>query len=71
MVFFRSEEMLKEWLRSHHVQRGAVLSIAKLWELSKPWYHSRMSVDFHGRSAEQVQQIFKEVGLTSEYWQAT
>ena len=71
MIFFRSEEMLHEWLRSNHVQPGAVLSIPKLWELSKPWYQGRMSVNYHGRSAEQVQQIFKEVGLTSEFWQAT
>jgi hypothetical protein len=71
MAFFRSEEMLNEWLRSNHVQPGAVLSIPKLWELSKPWYRGRMLASFHGRTMEQVQQIFKDVGLTSTFWQAT
>jgi len=70
MVFFRSEEMLNQWLASNHVANGALLSIPKLWELSKLWYRDRMSPDYHGRSLEEVQEIFKEVGLTSEFWQA-
>lgn len=69
MAFFRSEEMLNEWLASNHVERGAALSIPELWELSKLWYQGRMSPEFHGRPMEQVQGIFKQVGLTSEYWQ--
>ncbi len=71
MVFFRSEDMLNEWLVSNQVQQGAVLSIPKLWELSKLWYQGRLLPEYRGRTAEQVQQIFKEVGLTSEFWQAT
>ena len=69
MLFFRSEEMLEQWLDSNHAQRGAVLSISKLSELSQRWYHNRMSVEYHGRTVEQIQEIFKEVGLTSEFWQ--
>lgn len=69
MLFFRSEELLDEWLMSHQMERGAVLSIQKLWELSQRWYHNRMSPEYHGRNMEQIQEIFKEVGLTSEFWQ--
>lgn len=69
MLFFRSEEMLENWLVSNHAQRGAVLSISIVWELSQRWYHNRMSVDYHGRTVEQVQEIFKEVGLISRFWQ--
>ena len=69
MLFFRSEELLEQWLDSNHAQRGAVLSISKLSELSQRWYHNRMSVEYHGRTVEQIQEIFKEVGLTSEFWQ--
>lgn len=70
MLFFRSEERLNEWLASRHTERGAVLSILQLWDLSQRWYQDRMSLDYHGRTVEQVQDIFKEVGLTSEFWQA-
>ena len=69
MLFFQSEEKLNQWLESKHAQRGAVLSIPKLWELSQRWYENRMSPEYHGRTVEQVQEIFKEVGLTSEFWQ--
>ena len=69
MLFFQSEERLNEWLASNQAERGAVLSIPKLWELSQRWYENRMSVDYHGRSMEQVQAIFKELGLTWEFWQ--
>jgi hypothetical protein len=69
MLFFRSEELLNEWLISHQAKRGAVLSIPKVWELSQRWYHNRMSPDYHGRNMEQIQEIFHEVGLTSKFWQ--
>lgn len=69
MVFFRSEETMNEWLTSNHAERGAMLSIPKLWELSKLWYQGRMSAEFHGRTPAQVQEIFKQLGLTSEFWQ--
>lgn len=71
MLFFQSEEALNEWLESNQAERGAVLSIPQLWELSQHWYQDRLSPEFHGRTTEQVQQIFRELGLTSEFWQAS
>ncbi len=70
MLFFRSEESLKQWLASRKAERGAVLSISQLWELSQRWYRDRMSPGYHGRTVEQAQAIFKELGLTSSFWQA-
>lgn len=69
MLFFRSEEDLKEWLDARNASRGATLSIPQIWKLSQRWYSDRMSPDYHGRSMEQVQEIFKENGLTSGFWQ--
>jgi hypothetical protein len=71
MLFFRSEESLGQWLEANQLQRGAVLSIPKIWELSQRWYRDRLSPDYHGRTADQVQEIFKEAGLTSEFWKVT
>jgi hypothetical protein len=68
MLFFRSEEALNEWLASHKAARGATFSLAQLWDLSQHWYHNRMSPEYHGRTMEQVQEIFKEAGLTSDFW---
>lgn len=70
MLFFRSEDELNQWLDSHSAGRGAVLSIPQLWALSQRWYQERMLPEYHGRTIEQVQEIFKEVGLVSEFWLA-
>ena len=69
MLFFRSEEFLNKWLVEQKAQRGALLSIPQLWELSQRWYQDRMSSEYRGRTIEQAQKIFKELGLTSEFWQ--
>jgi hypothetical protein len=70
MLFFQSEDVLNEWLLSRNARQGVVLSIAQLWALSQRWYQDRMSPDYHGRTIEQAQGIFRDLGLTSEFWQA-
>jgi hypothetical protein len=70
MLFFRSEEALSQWLVTQKSPRGTVLSIPQLWELSQRWYQDRMSPEYRGRTIEQAQKILKELGLTSEFWQA-
>ena len=70
MLFFRSEETLDKWLDSRKAERGAIFTIPQLWELSQRWYQDRMSPEYHGRTLKQVQEIFKEMGLTSSFWDA-
>jgi hypothetical protein len=45
------------------------MSLARLWELAQIWYHNRMSPEYRGRTAAQVEEIFKQLGLTSAFWQ--
>lgn len=71
MLFFRSEEALRMWLDSRQAARGAIFTIPQLWKFSQRWNGDRMSPDFRGRSLEQVQEIFKAAGLTSEFWQTS
>ena len=68
MLFFRSEADLEAWLQAQNASRGVTLTIAKLWELSQRWYQDRMDVNYHGRTLEQVQEIFRRVELVSEFW---
>ena len=68
MLFFRSEADLKFWLQAKDYTLGATLRVSQLWHLSQRWYHNRLDVDYHGRSLEQVQEIFDEVGLVSDFW---
>jgi hypothetical protein len=69
MLFFRSEADLNVWLQVGNYAFGATLTISQLWQLSQRWYHNRMDVEYHGRTLEQIQAIFREVGLISKFWQ--
>jgi hypothetical protein len=68
MLLFRSEEWIERWCKRNQLERGEVLSAAQVWELSKLWYQDRMSEGYHGRTAEQVAEIFRRAGLTSKFW---
>jgi hypothetical protein len=68
MLLFRSEEWIDRWCKRNHLERGEVLTIQQVWELSKLWYANRLSPDYHGRSVEQVGEIFRQSGLKSDFW---
>ena len=68
MLLFQSEEWIDKWCKRKDLERGEVLTIHQVWELSKLWYDNRLSLDYHGRSAEQVAGVFGQVGLTSTFW---
>jgi len=68
MLLFRSEAWIDQWCQRNKHARGEVLTIDQVWNLSKLWYHNRLSEDYHGRGHEQVAEIFKQAGLTSTFW---
>ena len=68
MLLFRSEEWIDKWCTRNNLERGEVLTLEQVWELSKLWYGNRMSLEYHGRSMEQVAEIFKQAGLMSKFW---
>lgn len=69
MLFFRSEDAVDRWCARNGMARGESLTITQLWELSKRWYHNRISPDYHGRTLSEIVTIFEEIGLTSPFWQ--
>lgn len=48
--------------------RGEVLTLDQTWELAKLWYRDRMNPGFRGRSADEAQRIFRQLGLHSASW---
>ena len=68
MLFFRSKEKIATWYEKHRLPRGAILSLGQTWALAKAWYHNRMDPDYRGRTAEQAQAVFRQVGLQSSFW---
>jgi hypothetical protein len=59
------------WCAIKNEPRGEVLSIELLWQLAQIWYDNRLSIDYHGRTLAQAQDIFKQLGLTSAFWQSS
>lgn len=68
MLFFRSEEDVNAWKTARAIATGEILSLAQIWELSQKWYGNRLEKDFHGRSLEEAQAIFHEMGFKSLFW---
>ena len=48
-----------------------MLPAALVWTLSQRWYHDRLTEEYRSRSAAQVEEIFRSLGLTSAFWQHT
>jgi hypothetical protein len=49
--------------------RGESLTLAQIWALSNLWYSNRMDLTFHARSTTEAADIFRQLGLTSPFWQ--
>ncbi len=69
MLLFRSEESINDWCHTHQMPRGQSLTLDEVWTLSQQWYGNRLDLEYTSRTAEQVVEIFKSVGLSSTFWQ--
>lgn len=47
---------------------GELLAYEQVWELSQRWYGDRLAPDYAGRSAQEAQAIFAQLGLKTEFW---
>ena len=70
MLFFRSEAHLERWLRAQGGERGAVLTLADTWQLSKAWYPDRRRAEWKPRTVAQSQHILDSLGLAPDraFW---
>lgn len=56
------------WLGRTGQPRGQVLNLEQLWALAQAWYYNRLRPDYHGRSLEEAQDIFRALGLDAPFW---
>ena len=69
MVFLRSEEHLTRWLQANGWEPGATLTAAKMNEVSRAWWGSRLDPGWQPRTTQDSQAILDSAGLTDEFWQ--
>lgn len=68
MLFFRSEERVREWCAARGTTLNPCVSIDQLWGLAKQWYGTRLSPDARRPGPAEVREIFAGLGLTGAFW---
>ena len=71
MLFFRSEESVRQWCeeRGHSVR--PIVTMDQLWELSTTWYSTRLEPTSRRPKPDEMREIFAHIGLTGEFWDPT
>jgi hypothetical protein len=69
MLLFRSEEHVERWCKQWNRPRGGTMSLAQGWMLAQLWYGDRLAPEWRVKSAQEVQAVFSQVGLTADFWQ--
>jgi hypothetical protein len=68
MLIFRSEEHIEKWCKAWRLPSGAVLSLEQAWKLADAWYCDRLSPEWRRRTVDEAHELFRSLGLTSEFW---
>ena len=69
MSIFRSEEHVRQWLRAHDYQIGALMPLAQVWHLARAWYNDPRSLSWRPRTRDESQAVLAAVGLTGDFWE--
>ena len=68
MVLLRSEEDIDDWCRATGEPRGEIVPLVQVWRLSRAWFGDHMRPEFRGRSLDDAHEIFRDIGLISDFW---
>lgn len=68
MLFFRSEERVREWCEAKGHPVRPTVTTEQLWKLSAIWYATRLSPNSRRPKPDEMVSIFAGVGLTGDFW---
>lgn len=68
MLFFRSEERVREWCRERDVPVRPIVRMRQLWGLAVSWYASRLTPAARRPGPDEMRRIFGSLGLTGDFW---
>jgi hypothetical protein len=68
MLFFRSEECVREWCAAKGYPLRPRVSMDQLWGLAVAWYGTRLQPDSRRPQPAEVREIFGRLGLVGEFW---
>lgn len=68
MLFFRSEERVREWCRQRGHPVRPLVRMDQLWGLATAWYTTRLQPDSRRPQPAEIREIFARLGLTDPFW---
>lgn len=68
MLFFRSEERVREWCASRGEPLRPRVRMDQLWKMSTTWYGTRLEAISARPKAEAIRGIFASIGLDDDFW---
>jgi hypothetical protein len=68
MLFFRSEERVREWCAAHRAPVRPLVRMDQLWALATTWYATRLEETSRRPQPEEMVAIFAGLGLVGEFW---
>jgi hypothetical protein len=64
----RSPEDIRQWCSRHRLPHGEAVPLRQVARLARRWYGTYADSNWHKWTVAEAQDIFREVGLTSPFW---
>jgi len=68
MLFFRSEERIREWCAAHGSPMRPIVRMDQLWALAATWYSTRLEESSRRPQPGEMREIFASLGLEGDFW---
>ena len=68
MLFFRSEDLIRQWCTERGAPRRPLVTMEQLWRMATTWYSTRLEADSRRPQADEMRAIFASLGLDDEFW---
>jgi hypothetical protein len=68
MLFFRSEELAREWCEEKGISVRPLATIDQLWQMAMTWYSTRLKADSRRPKPDEIRSIFAAIGLGDDFW---
>jgi hypothetical protein len=68
MLFFRSEERIREWCAAHGYPMRPLVTTDQLWTLATTWYSTRLQENSRRPQPDEMRAIFADLGLEGDFW---
>src|SRR6184192_4815819 len=67
MLFFRSEERVREWCAAHGYPMRPLVTMNQLWTLASTWYSTRLQENSRRPQPDEMRSNFARLGLEGDF----